>query len=137
MEYRLALMRPAVALALLALIVGCKRCPTAGPSITIHSALLGVDIPGARPSGPDAAAYERRLTAQAAHFGQACAGTPEVMLSHAPDVLIDELQVLTGALWTPVGQRSGVWTVQGAVPLLIVQQGSAVMLCAQAASQSV
>ncbi|MFD2609584.1 hypothetical protein ACFSR9_09050 [Deinococcus taklimakanensis] len=129
-------MRPAVALALLALLVGCKPAPAAGPSITLHSSLLGADVPGARPTGPDAAAYERRLTAHAAQFGQACAGTPEVMLSHAPDVLIDDLQVLTGTLWTPIGQRSGVWTVQSIPPLVIAQQGSAVMVCAQAAQQS-
>ena len=124
------------ALALLALLVGCKRSPAAGPSITMRSALLGADVPGARPPGADAAAYERQLTAHVARFGQACVGTPEVMMSHAPDVLIDDLQVLTGALWTPVGTRSGVWKVQGALPLLIAQQGSAVMVCAQAAQQS-
>ena len=129
-------MRPAAALALLALLMGCKRSPAVGPSITMHSALLGADVPGARPAGPDVASYERRLTARAAQFGQACTGTPEVMLSHAPDVLIDDLQVLTGTLWTPVGTRSGVWTVDGAPPLLVAQQGSAVMVCAQAAQQS-
>ena len=116
--------------------MGCKRSPTAGPSITMHSALLGADVPGARPPGPDAAAYERRLIAHAARFGQACVGTPEILLSHAPDVLIDQLQVLTGTLWTPVGTRSGVWTVQSRPPLVIAQQGSAVMVCAQAAQQS-
>ena len=105
-------MRPAAALALLALLMGCKRSPAVGPSITMHSALLGADVPGARPPGPDAAAYERRLTAHAGRFGQACAGTPEVMLSHTPDVLIDSLQTLSGTLWTPVGRRGGVWTVR-------------------------
>lgn len=129
-------MRPVLPLALLALLAGCKRSPATDHSITMHSAQLGADVPGARPPGPDAAAYERRLTAHAARFGQACAGTPEVMLSHAPDVLIDDLQVLTGTLWTPVGTRSGVWTVDGAPPLLVAQQGSAVMVCAQAAQQS-
>ena len=129
-------MRPAAALALLALLMGCKRSPAPGSSITLHSALLGADVPGARPPGPDAPAYERRLTAHAARFGQACAGTPEVMLSHAPDVLIDDLQVLTGTLWTPVSQRSDVWTVQSIPPLLVAQQGSAVMVCAQLAQQS-
>jgi hypothetical protein len=34
------------------------------------------------------------------------------MLSHAPDVLVDDLQVASGALWLPAGGRSGVWTVQ-------------------------
>ena len=129
-------MRPAVALALLALLAGCNPAPASGPSITMHSALLGADIPRARPPGPDAAAYERRLSAYAARFGQACAGNPEVMLSHTPDVLIDNLQILTGTLWTPIGQRSGAWTVAGAPPLLVAQQGSAVMVCAQAAQQS-
>lgn len=129
-------MRPAAALALLALLMGCKRSPATDHSITMHSALLGADVPGARPPGPDAAAYERRLTARAARFGQACAGTPEVMLSHVPDVLIDDLQTLTGTLWTPVGQRSGVWTVQSIPPLVIAQQGSAVMVCVLAAQQS-
>lgn len=129
-------MRPAAALALLALLAGCKRPPATGPSITLYSTLLGADVPGARPAGPDVASYERRLTARAAQFGQACVGTPEVMLSHAPDVLIDDLQVLTGTLWTPVGQRSGVWVIQSIPPLVIAQQGSAVMVCAQAAQQS-
>ncbi|RJF74492.1 hypothetical protein D3875_04215 [Deinococcus cavernae] len=125
--------RAALALALLALLTACTRQPSSGPSVVMHSVLLNTDLPGALPPGPDQAAYQRRLEQQAARHGLACTGTPEVMLSHAPDVLVDDLQVASGALWLPVGARSGVWTVRAAPPLLVAQAGSAVMVCVLAA----
>ena len=124
------------ALAVLALLTACKPTPTGSPGITLHSTLLDADLPTVLPPGRDLAAYQRRLQVQASRFGLACAGTPEIMLSHAPDVLIDQLQVASApALWSPVGQETGVWTIRAVPPLLAVQAGSAVMLCPLAPEQ--
>ena len=101
--------------------------------MVLHSVLLDADLPSALPPGPDRKVYQQRLEQQVAWHGLTCNGTPEIMLSHAPDVLVDDLQVASGALWSPVGQRSGVWAVQTAPPLLVAQAGSAVMVCVLAA----
>lgn len=97
--------------------------------MVLHSVLLDADLPSALPPGPSVQAYQRKLERLAAQYGLACNGAPEVLLSRAPDVLVDDLQVASGALWSPVGARSGVWTVQTAPPLLVAQAGSAVMVC--------
>lgn len=80
--------RALAALTLLGLLTACTRPTSSGPSVVMHSALLGADLPGALPPGPDQTTYQRRLEQQAARHGLACTGTPEVMLSHAPDVLV-------------------------------------------------
>lgn len=123
----------ALALTLLALLTACTRQTSSGPGVVMHSVLLGADLPGALPPGPDQAVHQHKLEQQAARHGLACTGAREVMLSRAPDVLVDDLQVASEALWLPVGARSGVWTVQTAPPLLVAQAGSAVMVCVLAA----